>query len=294
MKKKFLLAMSLVVFLAIVATIIIYMDKYKTSQAYETNKYKKEVEEVLNLVENQQVLKIVKNDLNADDTKDFIVLLGNEKAIETNTASETDSTVVATSETINYENIDVVVVDGVTKDVVKYESKKTFDSGIDLKIYEDKNGKYIFVNDKQSGNLILVTLKDKQIVDLIKDNFGDDFKGYEISASFDELDPTKLKLKLDSKGIAYLIEKKDEYTLDYTNTKVNKENYRTGYSVNKYASYTLENVGNDNVLRLTAIQHILYLNNSVTEDLQKTAGTVKSMFKLDANKFTMQGVLVKE
>ena len=294
MKKKFLLAMSLVVFLAIVATIIIYMDKYKTSQAYETNKYKKEVEEVLNLVENQQVLKIVKNDLNADDTKDFIVLLGNEKAIETNTASETDSTVVATSETINYENIDVVVVDGVTKDVVKYESKKTFDSAIDLKIYEDKNGKYIFVNDKQSGNLILVTLKDKQIVDLIKDNFGDDFKGYEISASFDELDPTKLKLKLDSKGIAYLIEKKDEYTLDYTNTKVNKENYRTGYSVNKYASYTLENVGNDNVLRLTAIQHILYLNNSVTEDLQKTAGTVKSMFKLDANKFTMQGVLVKE
>lgn len=294
MKKKFLLAMSLVVFLAIVATIIIYMDKYKTSQAYETNKYKKEVEEVLNLVENQKVLKIIKNDLNGDGTKDFIVLLGNEKTVEAS-VSETDSTaVVATSETINYENIDVVVVDGVTKDVVKYESKKTFDSSIDLKIYEDKNGKYIFVNDNQSGNLILVTLKDKEIVDLIKDNFGDDFKGYEISASFDELDPTKLKLKLDSKGIAYLIEKKDEYTLDYTNTKVNKENYRTGYSVNKYASYTLENVGNDNVLRLTAIQNILYLNNSVTEDLQKTAGTVKSMFKLDANKFTMQGVLVKE
>jgi hypothetical protein len=297
MKKKFLLAMSLMVCLAIIATIIIYVEKYQTSQEFETNKYKKEVEEVLNLVENQQVLKIVKNDLDSDETKDFIVLLGEEKTTSNNTDVEnnvTDVTKKITTDILVYENVEFVIVNGITKDVVKYESKKTFDSGVDLNIYEDKNGKYIFLNDTQSGNVVLTSFKDNSLTDLIKDNFGDDFKGYEITANFDDIDSTKLKLKLDNKGISYLIEKKDEYTLDFANTKVNKDNYRTGYVLNKYSSYSLENIGSENILRLTAIQNILYPNTSLTDDFPKTAGTVKSMFKLDGNKFVAEGVLVKE
>lgn len=298
MKRKFLLAMSLVIFLSIVATIIIYVEKYQTSQEFETNKYKKEVEDVLNLVENQQVLKILKKDLNADDTKDFVILLGKEKPIENTTSEDTkdskESKTTVKSDEIVYQNVEIVVINGVSKDVTKYETSKEFDSGIDFNIYEDKNGKYIFVNDTESGNLILLSYKDNAFSDLIKDNFGDDFKGYDITAGFDAVDTTKVKLKLDNQGVNYLTEKKDEYTLDYIDTKITSDKYRTGYSRNKYTSYILENVGEDGFIRLTATQNILYLNNTVVEVLPKTAGTVKTMFKLDGTKFAVEGVLVKE
>lgn len=293
MKRKFLLAMSLVIFLSIVATIIIYVEKYQTSQEFETNKYKKEVEDVLNLVENQQVLKILKKDLDADETKDFVILLGEEKQIESKANAEDKETTTKSDKTV-YQNVEIDVINGATKDVTKYTSNKEFDEGVDFNIYEDKNGKYIFVNDTESGNIILTSFKDNSFIDLIKDNFGDDFKGYDITAGFDTVDTTKVKLKLDNQGVSYLTEKKDEYTLDYTNTKITSDKYRTGYSRNKYTNYTLENVGEDGFIRLTATQKILYLNSTVTEALPKTAGTVKTMFKLDGTKFAIEGVLVKE
>ncbi|MEG0872725.1 MAG: hypothetical protein RSE00_01840 [Clostridia bacterium] len=302
MKKRFLLAMSLVVFLAIVATIVIYVDKYQTSQEFETKKYIKEVDGILNLVENQQVIKIVKDDLNKDTVKDYIVLTGKEKYKDTS-STNTEALKIVSSELSQYENVGIIYVDGTTKDVIKHETNKIFDKDIDLKVLQDSATQYIVVNDISNADIIITTLKDGKLIDIISKNFGQDFKGYDIKATFNQQDATKLNVKLDNFGRDYLPEKTDDYTIDFTNTKVNKDTYRQSYTPDKYSRIILEDGALDDKLRLKCIQDILYqtlttpINTSKTAnnvDPYKTAGIVKSEYILEGESLVLQGVFVEK
>ena len=160
MKKKILLTILVVVILAIIATVMIFVEKYLTSEKGLTKRYYKEVKEILNLEEKRKVIVMKKYDYNVDGTEDYIAITGIEKLSDV----KEDDVLKDLNATLElYQNLEVLYIDGNTKEVKKYASEMAFYPEVKLDIKADEKNRYIFVSDENSGNALLLILKDNHL-----------------------------------------------------------------------------------------------------------------------------------
>lgn len=289
MKKKILLAVFLIIVLAIIASIMYYKDVYKNSEKGLTKKYYLEIQETLPLDEKRSMICMKKFDFNGDEVEDYIGITGIEKYYE-----EKDGVLKELTSTLElYQNVEIVYIDGKSKEVKTYVSDMSFYPELNLEIKQDEKNKYIFVSDKNSGNVLLLKLKDNELLNIVKNSIQADFNGYTINVEFDAENSSKIKVKLDNYARSYLHEMTEEKIIEFEDKNINKDNYRATYLANKFCSFKLEDVDEDNIVDLVGIQNILYLNDT-KKDLLKTAGVVETVFKINEDKIEYNKVEVKK
>lgn len=288
MKKKIVLTILVILVLSVISAVICLNENYESSEKGITKKYYKEVEEILNLEEKRKLIVMKKFDLNVDGTEDYIGLTGIEKYHEDVKAplKELNSSIEL------YQDTELIYIDGVSKEVKKYVSEKSFYPEVELEIKGDEINKYIFVSDENSGNVLLIILQDNELVNIIKNSIQADLNGYTISVNFDEENKSKITVKLDNYARSYLQEISDEKVLEFEDKNINNENYRPTYLANKFCGFKLEDADGDNILELIGLQNILYLNDN-EKKLNKTAGIVETIFKINNNKIEYNKTDVK-
>lgn len=287
MKKKIGFAILLVIILSLIGICVYFYKSYYNTEKGLTKIYQREIRDVLDLKGNKSVIKIIKEDINSNGKEDYIVLLGEEKYDDTDDLTDTFKKISSNLEM--YNNVSIEYINGETKEAIRYDTKKSF--GIDIDMIVRYNN-YIMVSDKSTGNIALLTLKDNELCNIIAESFDTEFKGYTINAEFDKENASILNVKLDNYGRDYLEEKTDEYKLDFTDTIINKENYRLTYMANNFCDFEFNKVDeNTNEYVLIAKQYILYCNNNI---LEKNAGVVKTIFKLEDNKLKFSDVTVEK
>lgn len=274
MKKKITLSVLVIILFTLIGIGIGTYKTYIQNDKAKTSKYKKEIADVLNLDGNKSVIRIIKEDINNDETDDYIVLLGEEKFDETTNKSK----YINFNKTLEmYNNVSVEYIDGVTKECNRYNTNKSFGTDISIKLEKFNEKKYIFVSDTTTGNVCVLNIEEKELKDIISNSFST-FVGYTIDASIDD-NEKKLKIKLDNYGRDYLPSKDEEYTLDLNDTNVNSKTYRITYMANKYCKFELK-VDENNNLSLVTTQYILYSNDKT---LDKNYGKINIKFNLDTN-----------
>ena len=278
MKKKILLSILVVVILGIIGSIVYFIQSYNNSQEGLTKKYYAQVQDVLPLDEKRTVIVMLKSDFNSDDVEDYIGLTGIKKMDE----EKSKSAFNLNSSLELYQDVEVVYIDGKSKELKTYTSEMSFYPEVQLEIKKDDKNKYIFVSDKSSGNVVVLILKDNNLFNIVKDSIQSDFNGYTINVTFDGENSSKIKVKLDNFARSYIATINDETTLEFEDKNINKENYRATYIANKFCSFKMEDIDNDNKLDLVGIQNILYLIDN-KKKLQDTAGVVETTFKIDDN-----------
>ncbi|MDD3303525.1 MAG: hypothetical protein PHP54_01240 [Clostridia bacterium] len=287
MKKKIGFTILLVIVLSLIGVGVYWYKSYNKTDDGKTAIYQKELGEILDLKGNKSVIKIIKQDINADTNPDYIALLGEEKYDDSDSSSSTLKKIGSNLEM--YNNVSIEYISGDTKEPKRYDTKKSFGTDINMEIKENK---YIIASDKTTGNIALTIVKDDNLYNIISESFGNEFNGYTINAEFDKENASLLKVKLDNYGRNYLKEKTEEYKLDFTDTIINKDNYRMTYMANNFCDFELNKVDeNTNEYALVAKQYILYCNNNI---LQKNAGVVKTVFKFEGDKLVFSDVTVEK
>lgn len=277
--RKVWVSIKVVFILVIIGLAVFFVKRYYNSEVGKTKIYKREISDVLNLEGNKALIKILKSDINDDENEDYIVLLGEEKFENDDTTTNTDIKKLLSNVEL-YNNVCVDFIDGKSREVKRYETKKFYGQDVNVELKSDKNYKYIWVTDKTTGNISLLYLKENELKNLITKSFSQEFCGYTIEASFGKDDVTKLEVNLDNYGRDYLKKQEKAFTLDYVDTNVNNDNYRLTYMANRFCEFEIVKDENEN-LELIGIQHILYSNKP---ELEKNSGKVKTHFKLDENK----------
>lgn len=236
MKKKIIMAVFLIGILLIVGFSVYGLNKFFNSPVMLTKKYSEELGDVISLEGNQKVIRVIKDYIDLDETEDYIVLYGTEKYSDVSVLEG------AAPNLEMYSNVGIEYISGENSEVIKYDTGKTFDVNVDISVETN----YVFIADANSGNVCLLKLNDdKTFTDLVKEDLGDEPMGYMISSTWDNVNTSKLKIKLDKGEISYLPEKPDEYILDYTNTKVNSTSYRQKYVMNKFNYFIADIVKTD-------------------------------------------------
>ena len=171
LKKKILLTILVVVILGIIATVMYFKELYETSEKGKTNKFYEEIKDKLPLDEKRVVISMKKYDLNADGAEDYVVITGIKKYHdeEKNLFKDSDSNIEL------YKDVEVVYIDGNTKEPKKYATEMSFYKEVKFEIKEDEKNKYIFASDENSGNVILLVLKDNELKNIVKDSIQADF-----------------------------------------------------------------------------------------------------------------------
>ncbi len=308
-KKKITLSIIVLVVLGAITFVMVLVDKYNASENGITKKNYKEVQDVLAINEGTNLIKLVKDDMNNDNTLDYVGIIGTPKYKENKENTEkTEETSADTKKEITdiltaaedltktpetYEKLDVVFIDGNTKELKKYESGLSFANDVKFEIKSDTNAKYIFVNDNLTGNVLLLNIVNNEFKNIIKDSISSDFNGYTISVEFDNQNTSKVSVKLDNYARSYLNAVNEAYTLEFTDTRVNKDSYRPTYLANKFCSFKLEDIDDDGALDFIGIQNLLYLNISTKDNLPQVAGTVDTYFKIVDGKIQYNKVEVK-
>ncbi len=290
LKKKILLTILVVVILGIIATVMYFKELYETSEKGKTNKFYEEIKDKLPLDEKRVVISMKKYDLNADGAEDYVGITGIKKYHdeEKNLFKDSDSNIEL------YKDVEVVYIDGNTKEPKKYATEMSFYKEVKFEIKEDEKNKYIFASDENSGNVILLVLKDNELKNIVKDSIQADFNGYTINVTFDEENTSKIKVKLDNYARSYLNEVADVTELEFEDKAINKDNYRATYLANKFCSFKLEDIDGDNRLELVGVQNILYLNDN-KKQMNKNEGTVETIFKInDEQKLEYNKVEIKK
>lgn len=289
MKKKILLSIGVIVVLGIIATVMYFVDYYEKSEKGLTKKYYLEIQENLPLDEKRTMICMKKFDFNSDGNEDYVGITGVKKYHDDKSEEYLKE---ITSEIELYQDVEIVFVNGQNKEVKKYVSDMAFYPEVKLEIKQDEKNKYIFVSDENSGNVLLLILKDNELINIIKNSIQSDFNGYTINVEFDSENTSKIKVKLDNYARSYLHSMTEEKILEFEDKNVNKDNYRATYLANKFCSFKLEDVDQDNILDLVGMQNILYLNDN-SKKLSKTSGVVETLFKINGDKIEYNKVEVK-
>lgn len=270
--KRLKKAMLLVILFTLIGLSIYFLNKYEDSETGLKKLYEKEVSSKID-IEDNSIIRIYKRDINEDKSLDFVFIMGKEKRSSTDTLNSTLEM---------YNDLTFVIVDGKTNDVIKYDTKTSFESDVTLKISEDENNRYFLISD-YSGNVELLKIKDNNVVDIISNTTSKEFLGYTIDTMRDESNPNTLTVKLDNYGKDYLKEYKDVKSLDFTNSSVDLKNYRETYLRDKISKFEFRDIDNDGILELVTTQYILYsLDDTVTTN--KTIGKVEVYFNIKEDK----------
>lgn len=284
MKKKFLYAFLLILFLVFIGGMVFLLEKYQETEVAFVSQCKKEIKTVLTDEEKNNIVKVIKSDINADGVEDYILLEGNKIQVHTEN-NNNDATLDL------YNTVSVIFVSGSTHEKIKYETSTSFQKQLTMKLYTCKQGTYIAVEDNEGITMFLLELKGSAWVNYIAETFPDGLKGYTIKADFDKEDENKFKIKLDNFGRDYLPENTEEYVLDFTDTGITKEAYRQTYLANHFNDFEVR-ITEEDMLEVVCIQNVLYLNVDVAT-LPKTAGKVETIFELKENKLTYKKLVVE-
>lgn len=267
--KRVIYAIVLIVAFCIIGVLVDKLHKYLDTPEMKFKKYEEMLASKIDL--NDKVfIDIQDYDLNKDGILDYIAISGKPS-------------------TELYSNLDVIFVDGKTDEILKYNTRKEFATNVDLDIYEDKDTEYIFVRDSSSGNVILLRLKENKFENIIKNSFGDTFKGYTIHMEFDKKDLNKLNVSLDSYGKEYLLDDNKTYTLDFKDKNIDLNNYRGTYNLDKFQKIELKDIDNDGIFELVTTQYMLYLYKD-EEGIQDNLGNVTIIFKYEDGKYVFDKV----
>lgn len=290
-KRKVILTILVVVIISLIGLTVHFVKKYYNSEAGKTKIYSRELGDVIKLDGNKEIISISKTDINRDGIQDYIVVLGEPKY------EEVDTTKVQIFKSLSsnlemYNNISIEYVNGKDKTSHRYDTKDTFAKDISLTTFD--NGEYIYIQvSDTSGNIALLYLKDEKLEDIIANTFGaNEFVGYTIEGKFDETDGVKVVLTLDNYGKDYLAKKDETYTIIYTDTQVNSNNYRLTYMANKFSKFEIYQTEDKFRTYLLCTQYILYSNS---DDLEKNEGLIISKFEIqEGGKIEFASVEVKK
>lgn len=277
--KRFLLAILLIIVLVIIGVVVDKTYEYYGTPEKLSEKYEKELKKKIEL-DGKDVIKVQKYDFNKDGVKDYIAITGKPK---------TDS---ISGNVELYSSLDIIFFNNKSDEVLKYNTKKNFASNVTFDIYEDKDTEYIFVSDTSSGNVAMIKLEENKLIDIIKNSFGLNFKGYTIDMSFDKEDENKLNITLDNYGKSYLPEDNKTYTLDFTEKNVDLEKYRQTYNLDRFTTFELKDINSDGVFELVTSQYMLYLYKEA-EGMQANLGNVSITFKYKNGKYEFNKVNVE-
>lgn len=272
--KRLILAIALVVIFVIVGIVVDMVYKH-----YDTpKKYEKEIESKLEL-NDKEIIKSQKYDLNLDGINDYIAIIGKPKKNDESNITEL------------YLNLEVIFIDGNSDKVIRYDTKKNFTSNVTFEVTQDKVYDYIFVTDSSDGNVAMLKLKENKFIDIIKESFGENFNGYTIDMNFDKEDSTKLNVTLDNYNKSYLESNDKVYVLDFSDVCDNLDKYRQTYNLDKFQKIELKDVNSDGVFELVTTQYILYLYKEA-DDMTDNLGNVTTTFRYENGKYKFDKVEV--
>lgn len=276
-KLKIVMTILVIIVLGLIGASVYFTKAYFKTDNGKTKIYTKELGDTIKLEGNKEIIYICKIDINRDEIKDYVVLLGEPKY------EEVDTTKVQIFKSLSYNlemynNISIEYVNGKDNTTNRYDTKTTFGKDVKLTTFDDGKRMYIQVSDNTSGNISLLYLKEEKLENIISNTFNDkEFVGYTIEGKFNESEGTKLEVTLDNYGKDYLANKEEVFTLDYTNTQVNSTSYRLTYMANKYSDFKIIQSEDKSKTYLICTQYVLYSN---IENLTKNEGFVNSRFEI--------------
>lgn len=233
-------------------------------------------------IDYSNIVKIIKADINSDGMDDYICLTGQSVYGATKAYIGNDNIT-------GYKNVGIVCIDGNSKEKITYESEFLFYTDVDIKVLNDSNGTYIFVNSVTSQDVIFAKVTSEGLFDIVKNTFLSLPKGYNISCRISDEDDKKLIIGLDKDENEYLADKKDEYVVDLEQKGINIKSYRYSYLKDKFSYFECYDIDYDGTLDLIGVQNILYSNSKLTSKV-KTLGKLKVIFKLSEDKLVYSDV----
>lgn len=278
-------AILLIVLFSLIGTGVYLFYEFESSESGLKMIYAKEVSYKMDLQDNS-IIKIFKKDVNEDKSSDYVFIMGKE-------IRSSDNTLNSIVEL--YKNVNLVIIDGKTSEIITYETNKDFKSDVTLKINEDEKDRYFIVSDL-SGNVCLcklnkteeIDIKDS-IIDIITNTVNTEFLGYTIYSQENSENSNILNVTLDNYSKNYLGEYKETKKLDFTDTGIDISKYRETYLRDKFSKFVLKDTNNDGILEFIAYQYILYsLDDSQTDN--KTLGTIETVFTIDEDKLKFNKV----
>lgn len=276
--KRLKKAILLVILFSIIGIGVYALYEFKASETGLKMIYEKEVSSKIEIGENT-IIRIYKKDINDDKALDFVFIMGKEKR-------SSDDALNSTIE--RYDNVSLVIIDGKTDDVKKYNTEKSFEPEVTLKIIEDEKNRYFLISD-YNGNINLFRLNKENLVEIIKNTTKQDFLGYTIYTKKDEENKNILEVSLDNYDKNYLKEYKDIKRLDFTQASVDLSKYRETYLRDKISKFEFKDTNNDGILEFVTTQYILYsLDENATTN--KTIGKIEVYFNIKDNKLNFDRV----
>ncbi len=276
--KRLKKAILLVILFSIIGIGVYALYEFKASETGLKMIYEKEVSSKIEIGENT-IIRIYKKDINDDKALDFVFIMGKEKR-------SSDDALNSTIE--RYDNVSLVIIDGKTDDVKKYNTEKSFEPEVTLKIVEDEKNRYFLISD-YNGNINLFRLNKENLVEIIKNTTIQDFLGYTIYTKKDEENKNILEVSLDNYDKNYLKEYKDIKRLDFTQASVDLSKYRETYLRDKISKFEFKDTNNDGILEFVTTQYILYsLDENATTN--KTIGKIEVYFNIKDNKLNFDRV----
>ncbi len=277
-------AIILVIFFVIIAFGVALYTNIINSEKWIQKIYKEEVANKYE-ISKESIIKVIKEDINADSNTDIIFVTGQiSKGREATNAGKFDEVVL-------------YLVDGKTETLKKYETKKSFTSDVDLSIASDEQSKYIVLQDK-SGNITLCKMKNVDVLNSEELPFCDviagttnDFLGYTIYTKKDTENESIINVTLDNFGKEYLEKQDEAKVINFSETGIDMKKYRETYIRDKYSEFVLKDTDVDGNLELICYQYVLHsLNDAEIEN--STIGIIETIYTIEQDKLKFKSVNV--
>lgn len=282
--RRFKKAVILVIFFAIIATMVAFYTNWISSEEWIQNRYKEEVANKYN-ISKESIIKVLKEDVNDDSSEDVIFVTGQISiGREATNAGKFDEVVL-------------YLVDGKTESLKKYETNKTFTSDATLNVFSDDNSKFIALQDK-SGNITLCKMKKDAVLNSDELPFADviagtadEFLGYTIYTRKDDENKSIIGVTLDNFKKDYLEKQDEEKIIDFSEAGIDISKYRETYIRDKYSEFVLKDIDVDGNLELICYQYILHsLDENEIEN--KTIGIIETIYSIEQDKLKFKSVNV--
>ncbi len=125
--KRLRKAIILVIIFALIGAFVGFIYKFGSSESGLKIVYEKEISAFMDLGQSK-VIKVYKTDINSDKIQDFVFIMGQEQRSNSDPLNSTIEM---------YNDVEFVMIDGATKQVVRYKTNSNYKSDVTLKISED-------------------------------------------------------------------------------------------------------------------------------------------------------------
>ena len=280
--KRLFKAIALIIIFTLIGASVFLFYEFETSENGLKKLYIKEIEGILEL-NDKEIIKINKADIDMDRKEDYLLIVGNEKR---SNASTLNSVVEI------YEKVDFYIINGNTKEVYKHETNQDFGSDVQMKTYFDEQEKYVLVSDSKN-KVALFKLFNGKIINYIGNTTNKEFLGYTIYTK--QVEDNILEVNIDNYGKDYLKEYREVKKIDFNELGLSLKNYRETYLRDGFSKFELKDTDRDGILEFIGYQYVLYtLNNTrIIENSEKTVGEIMTIFKIVDDKLKHEDVIIE-